>query len=146
MKKLLCSIAIMLMVAPVFVITGCGTSDRIETLTVNFVQQPKGGQNVQTLSCTYTATYFPPASYKITGTEEAPPVKLKVSWMNDKGGQYEAEGRTFDQGNAGGTYTVTKTTGAPNLFFDKTFWLRCSWSDKNGSYTVESGKAVCTVR
>jgi hypothetical protein len=157
MKKLLYFIAIMLMVAPVFVMLGCtceGLEDlgcqkekAIETLTVEIVEQPQGGQNVQTLSCTYTATYFPDTSYSLREDEQFYPVTLKVSWMNDKGGQYQAEERTFAMNDVvGGTYKVTKTTGQPNLFFDKTFWLRCSWKDSHGVHDVVSEQAVCTVR
>jgi len=134
--------------AMVFAVAGCSCNEINEpTLSFGIVTQPKGGQNVQTLSCSYNVS-FSPMVWKVFNEQGTDPdITLRVSWMNDKGEQSNVADGIFDQSSPSGTvYKTTKTTGQPNQYFNNTYWARFQWHDENGDHDVTSEKAVCTVK
>ena len=98
-------------------------------VAVEIVQQPQGGQNVNTLSCTFKGTFY----YGDTMTIEA-------VWMTENG-PHKTESFTFTKDND--VQTLTTSFSAPaGQFLDKTFWVKFN----NVRDAPESDKAVCTVQ
>jgi hypothetical protein len=146
----------LVLLATVVVLPGYGSAcDGMpypESLTVNITRQPVGGMNVGLVGCAFTATYV----REFVSKEDDPKyhaangVDLSVYFVNDRGSKYSEQSYKFDA-NGESTQTISKTITfqAPaGMYLDKTFWVVFSWSDhsRQKSHTLESAKAVCTVR
>lgn len=157
MRKVLAIFITIIMILSISLLSGCWTYSIPSNLSVKVSQEPVGGNNINSLTCTYTVTYthsgtFVDGKWTYNGRDsESPPdpVTLKVVWVNDKGGRYNEEELVFGilEGNKkSGTYTTKWQTPSPGQVFDKTFWVRFSWEDADGKHEQDSNKAVCNVR
>jgi hypothetical protein len=99
------------------------------TAEVAILSQPKGGNWVQTVSCTVEA--------KIGDLLN--PVDITAEWMTSSGSHAKEVWRI----NIVSSQRTTSFSAPQGKFLDKTFWLRISWIDSNGKHAVESEKAAC---
>jgi hypothetical protein len=151
MSKLVYSVFICILVMFSCLMPACGAADDHEKsyLSVRTEQNPNGGLNVRTLNCSYTVAYQTETQRtdKILSRAVQPvDVSLKIYWINDKGSRYNEETKVFNTKNRGGTFTTSFTAPQAGAVLDKTFWVKLEWKDDDGSHTVESSKAVCTVK
>lgn len=147
MKKLLSISALcIIIVTSIATLTSCGENRAKSYLTVEILQQPKGGVNVRTVSAMYKVTY---TADPVRGRELPPtPITLSTWWTNDKGGDYNKTEEEFSLESPGGTYT-TAFSAPVGMSLDKTFWLKFDWSNTSeggGGGDIESAKAVFTVK
>jgi hypothetical protein len=105
----------------------CGPTN----VKVEILEQPQGGQNVNTLTCKFNGVY--------TYTDEKP-FELEAVWMTDSG-PHKTETFTFTKDSD--VQTLTTSFSAPEgMFLDKTFWVKFP----NSYNQTESNKAICTVQ
>lgn len=149
----------------VAVSSGCQGCDqptvaRVET-DLNIITQPRGGQNVNTLRVTYSASAFTYAKKtedgkwynddpNAVGVFIAPPpdTTLTTWWENDGGAVYGKSSQTFhiaaDDGVINKEFSST-ISAPPGKYYDKTFkfvWVFSGGSARSG----QSEAAVCVVK
>ncbi len=130
-------------------LTGC-TNKALVTVGIVINQQPVGGTNVNQVTCSYTVNLTgQTVSEDRVRDFDAGIVDWKVYWKNDQGGTYRIENFS-EKVNVNEVLSVTNTTSfAPSqagMYLDKTFWVVFEIQDSSGKRTIESEKAVCTVR
>jgi len=115
---------------------GCScSSDSAYGAFVTIQVHPRGGFNVQDLTCTFKTSVL---TY---GADIHPDVALTVEWMSSSGTQKKEILETNLQ-----EQTFATTFSAPHgQYLNGSFWVKISWSDKNGKQAVESKKAACMV-
>lgn len=139
MKKYsIASIVIILLIA-LITIVGCG-DDAVEvtTLDLTIISHPEGGVNIQSVSCVVEG--------ELIGGDD--PVTVTIDWwwedaagLNDE--LYSTETYTFSENQP---MEHTTTYDAPAGFFLLCYWwAEFTWSDDDGSHSIESNKAFCTM-
>jgi hypothetical protein len=163
MKTILGIIIIVCMIISLIITaSACSFSPIPSHLAVQVIDEPVGGANINSLACTYQATYtytgYKQGNYwyvneageQVMNTKSAPkPVTLTVEWIDDEGSKYNEEQLVFstaEDSQKSGTYTTTWETPQAGQIFDKTFRVRFSWDDTDSNHEQESNKAVCVVR
>jgi hypothetical protein len=116
-----------------------------ETLSVKITRQPAGGMNVGLVSCAYTVSYIKGQIEDEKKYRAPEGIDLKVYIKNDRGSTYSEQNFSFDEKNSSASKVISFQAPA-GMYLDKTFWAVFEWSDDTGSHTLESSKAVCTVR
>ena len=131
------SLRVLVLVAAILAVSMCAPAYKKTTATVQITAQPQGGQYVNTVSCSYTAT----ATDTVAGGSGS---EILV-----QGDFHSSDGEVL--ANAGDVtlngqdqQSVTATKSAPiGMYLDKDFWLEIEWTDANGSHTVVSDTAHC---
>lgn len=104
---------------------------------LKITQQPVGGLNLSTVSSAYTGT--------IKGYVQ--PVRVLVEWFvesqyHENAMQLSATNVNFTEGT-----TVAKTTASkvsdPYFSHPVYYWVRFTWTDSNGTHTLDSQKVFC---
>jgi hypothetical protein len=119
---------------------GCNSltrDDRIET-AVTITSQPQGGSGVNTVSCTFEASFS-----RTDGETDPidPPTRIFTTWYSPHG-NYNPE--THELSNPTRVYTFTVSKSAPSgMYLDKPFWLEISWYDTDDHNVMYSDTAYC---
>jgi hypothetical protein len=150
-NSLLVAIALLSIVVLMAVVVlpgyACNGLEYPESLNLTITRQPVGGMNVGLISCAYTATYIREKVDDPEKYHQPNGVRLTVSIKNDRGSTYSEQ--SFDFNENGQSISKVISFQAPaGMYLDKTFWAVFNWRDHSGQkeHTVESSRAVCTVR
>jgi hypothetical protein len=158
MKKLYLLLCSALAILSLLAVTGCECGESISAsihTDLRILEQPKGGENVNTLTFTYSLRIWTDATMNENGiffemgyAKDPPPgVYILTRWVNNQGGEYNKFEKTIYlpvDGKLDVTLTFTTTMSAPaGLFLDKTFWVQY---DMSPGWSAESEHAVCTVK
>lgn len=146
MKRVYVIVIALLMIVSIFLQSACDTEYVPAYVDVSIVKQPVGGYNINSLSSSYNARlrYEPNEETKNRAIKGN--VTVTAVWINDKGAEYSEQKITLGETATGGTFTISAAPKTAGQYFDKTFWVRITWDDHNGSHTVTSSKAVCLVK
>lgn len=159
MKKIYFSVLIFAaLLLPLSVLSGCVGCDQPEQARsypeLNFIQEPRGGQNVNTLTVRYQVSAYTDAQVDENGNyfmEEMkvvikpPEVTVVTWWENNEGTVYEKSSRTFgfNKDRNFVSEEIVSTISAPaGKYYDKTFKFCYSLNGRMGS----SRDAVCVVK
>lgn len=119
---------------------GGGPSSEIDVV---FLDQPQGGDLVQTLTSRFRVTIDPAGATVAEGQ-----IELTVQWMTGAGAhQTETVGAPWAlaEPNPDVAEYTTSFSAPAGLYLDKTFWVRVEWYDHGDLYYQESAKAACTL-
>ena len=106
------------------------------SLAVLITQQPVGGSNVNTVSCTFEGTISCPEKASTA-------IAVSTHWESPHG-TYNEEVHTWEWLGIPQTKTITSSKSAPSgMHLDKPFWLVISWRDAGGTHRVVSDTAYC---
>ena len=137
-KNIIKLLSVSLVIA-LMAVVGCG-DDAVEvtTLDLTITSHPEGGVNIQSVSCTVEG--------ELIGGDD--PVTVTIDWwwedaagLNDE--IYSTETYTFSENQP---IEHTTTYDVPAGFFLLAYWwAEFTWSDDDGSHSIESNKAFCTI-
>ncbi|MBN2538069.1 hypothetical protein JXB37_07335 [candidate division WOR-3 bacterium] len=120
--------------------SGCNSltrDDRIE-MAAWVTGQPQGGSGVNTVSCTFEASFS-----RTDGETDPidPPARIFTTWYSPHG-NYNHE--THELSNPTRVHTFTVSKSAPQgAHLDKPFWLVISWYDTDDRNEITSDTAYC---
>ncbi len=105
---------------------------------VAIIDQPEGGSNVNTVTCTFEATMS-----RTDGKSDPLDVAARVSavWHSPHGIYNSSTTELFIPGQPT-RITISKSAPA-GMHLDKPFWLEIFWYDADGNNTVLSDTADC---
>jgi len=114
----------------------CSKEPKPTELDLAITQQPNGGFNVSTLTCTFTASE----------TGEAKPVIITTEWYWENGLHLGATLRltnTYVVDGATQKAFTTTYTAISGYYFLNYLWVKLHWVDDTGAHMVETNKAYC---
>ena len=118
--------------------SNCGDRREDVLASVTIIDQPEGGTNVNTVSCTFEASMT-----RTDGKTDVLeyPVRVNSIWHSSHG-TYNAPTLELYFPGQPQRHTVSKSAPA-GMHLDKPFWLEIFWYDKDGNNTIYSDTAYC---
>jgi hypothetical protein len=142
MKKLPFTLGILVCSTLLF-LGGCENAETLLDLTIT--THPQGGGSVERVSCTFEG-FLETIGGGMFGPNDTEPVSVSAEWWwEDSNNQNDElmDSETFTVTNETPTSFTTTYSAATGYILLNYYWVKLTWTDAEGSHTVESGKAFC---
>jgi hypothetical protein len=122
---------------------GCENAETVLNLSVT--SNPDGGNEVGLVSCTFQG-YLEAIGGGMLGSKETETISVTAEWWWENADHENAElkdSETFTFSTETPTsFTTTYSAGTGYILLNY-YWVKLTWTDADGSHTLESGKAFC---